>query len=131
MIYRALPLALGLTALAHPASAFGDLDCFAVETCTAGTCVADPAILPFPLEFDWAERTVALPYAGEVFTLESVATELSGSDHQGYLAFEDPADREHGPSLFLQFTGPSITATFDMGAGSQSHTARCAPQEAA
>ncbi len=124
MIARPFLLALGLTALAHPASAFGAMDCVGTEYCTAGGCT--PSFLVFAIAFDWSAQSATVEGGLQTTRLDLSSNTVDADGTSGSLNYINEDDAV----LVLTFSGADVDMLMFTGQG-DAHRATCASREAA
>ena len=124
MTLRTLSLALGLTALAQTASAFGAMDCVGSDHCTANGCTQ--SFMVFAITFDWTAQAAAVEMAGETTRLDLAMNDLSADMASGALTYINPDNA----SMILEFDAQGIEMTLYSSDGT-SHIAACSAREAA
>lgn len=124
MTFRPFLLALGLTALAHPASAFDAMDCVGVEYCTANGCT--PSVLVFAISFDWTAQFAIVEEGAQTTRLDLASNEVNADGTSGSLNFINDDDAV----LVLTFSGEAVDMLMFTGQG-DAHQATCTAREAA
>ncbi len=124
MTSRILPMALGLTALAQSASAFGAMDCVGSDYCTADGCTQ--SFMVFAITFDWTAQSATVATAGEATRLDLADNSLAADESSGALTYFNSDEA----GMILAFDQSGIEMTFHAGDGT-SHIAACSAREAA
>ncbi|MEX3014465.1 hypothetical protein [Gymnodinialimonas hymeniacidonis] len=124
MTLAVLPLALGLTALAQTASAFGAMDCVGSDYCRTDGCTQSFMVLG--ITFDWTAQSATVEMAGETTRLDLAMNDLSADMSSGALTYINTDNA----GMILEFDAQGIEMTLYSSDGI-SHIAACSAREAA